>query len=473
MVEIIFFSNKIDENKSRFHIIFTLKYFKYVLIFSVVSFLQALIRFTAASFFIAFFTSAFLFLACFVAAFVMWYFTSFSIEKGIITVKRGLVFKCESVYIKNSIAALDIERNLFHRILGASVLTVYFKNNFLPRKVKFYLPKKAALKAANTLMPVKEKNAAFEPAGVQRVILVLLSANIISTGAFIYVSLDYIGNLLGQSPLELAMLARDNIVSISTMVKNIIPAGVVIILTLVFFIASLTVLLSFFRTAGLRVCRAGGVILCKGGLITKTERRINTNCILACDVKVTPIARLIGRKALYITAGSYKSSDYPLLVYKKEHEDRPKILLSEFSLPSEKLCDYKRKSIFQYVYKQMFCLFLCAIAFAVLSYMQIPLAALMALPVFFVLLSLAVSIEGFFKEGVSKNENRTISLYYTKFFTRHEICVFTHNVKYRVFQHIFNVKNKNSNLRVDMPYGYDLRVRGIEIERAMSLPFFR
>ncbi len=403
----------------------------------------------------------------------MWFCTRFSIENDIIKVKSGLFLKSESVYLKTSIAALDIERNLLHRILGASVLTLYFKNNFLPRKVKFCLPKKAAINAANLLMPVKDKGALFEPSGTQRVVLVLLSANIISTVAFIYVSLNYLGDIFGQSPFELALIARDNIVNINTMLKSVIPAGVAIILALVFFVASLTVLLSFFRTAGLRVCRAGGVILCRGGLITKTERRIKTNCILACDVKVTPVARLIGRKALYVTAGSYKNSDYPLLVFKKGQEDKPKILLHEFSLPSQKLCDYKRKSLFQYLYKPAFFICICAIAFIGLIYMQTTFAPIIILPMFFCVLSLALSIEGYFKEGVSENTNRTISLYYTKFFTRHETCIFTHNVKYRVFQHIFNVKNKNSNLRVDMPYGYDLRVRGIEIERAMSLPFFK
>ncbi len=458
--------------QSRFHIIYTFKYFKYFLILSAVSFIRAIINFTSGSFFIAFLTSALLFVTCFIGAFILWRNTSFTVCGEYVTINRGIFAKSNSTYCKNTIAVLDIERNLFYRLLGAAVLTIHFKNNFLPRKITFILPKKTAIAAANSLMPVREKGAVFQPVGTEKAALVLLSANVLSTGAFIYVAFDYISDFLGTSGYELALIARDNIVNISTVFQSIIPAGLSLILSFVFLIASLTVLLSFFRTAGLKVCRTGGVILCRGGLLTKTERRIKTNCILACDVKITPTARLLKRKALYITAGSYKSSDYPILVFGKHQENKPNIILPEFSLPSEKLCDYKQKSLFQYLYKPFICTAFCALLFYVLITTQINIAVFVFVLILISLVGVAVSIEGYFKEGVCKNENRTISLYYTKFLTRHETCVFTHNVKYTVWQHFFNKRKGIANLRIDMPYGYNLRARGVNEKHAMRLPFF-
>ncbi len=466
------FNPNFTKRENRFHIVFTLKYFKYMLIFSVATFIRALFHFTLSSFIEACIISGFLFVSCFFVAFIIWAFTSISIKQNELRVKKGCFYKIERIYKKDSIAAINIERPLLYRIIGASILTIYFKNNFYPRKIKFYLSKNKAAQIINTLTPVQEKNAVFEPTGAERAVLVILSANLLSTAAFILITLDYISDFLGQSRYDLALIARDNLLTIDTIVQRFVPAGISLLLSLGFLLASLTVLLSFFRTARLRVCRAGGIILCRGGLFTKTERRININCIVACDVKTTPVARLMGRKALYITAGSFVSRDFPVLVFKKSQPEKPSVLLPEFSLPSDIMCEYKRKSKIQYLYKPLLALAVCLFIFYVFYIINSPIMFFMPVLIALCIMSFAVSVEGIFKEGFCINKNRTISLCYTKYITRHEVCVITHNMKYSVRQSPFNIRKKSANLKINVLYGLKLRARGVIAEKALEMPFF-
>ncbi|MFR8331633.1 MAG: hypothetical protein ACLU9S_04055 [Oscillospiraceae bacterium] len=57
---------------------------------------------------------------------------------------------------------------------------------------------------------------------------------------------------------------------------------------------------------GFSVCRNGGVILARGGLITKTERRILASAVSCCDVRITPIARLLRRSAVHLRPGAFR-----------------------------------------------------------------------------------------------------------------------------------------------------------------------
>ena len=60
-------------------------------------------------------------------------------------------------------------------------------------------------------------------------------------------------------------------------------------------------------------------------------------------------------------------------------------------------------------------------------------------PAVLALAGLLVSLEGFFREGLRKNANRTLSVCYTRFFTRHEVCVFTPDLSYTLLENPFSV----------------------------------
>lgn len=77
------------------------------------------------------------------------------------------------------------------------------------------------------------------------------------------------------------------------------------------------------------------------------------------------------------------------------------------------------------------------------------------------LAGLLVSLEGFFREGLHKNANRTLSVCYTRFFTRHEVCVFTPDLSYTLLENPFSVSGGRCDVRVHLPCGLQYRVRGV------------
>ena len=77
--------------------------------------------------------------------------------------------------------------------------------------------------------------------------------------------------------------------------------------------------------------RNNGVIVAKGGLLTKTERRILAKAVTSCDIRTTPMGRLLRRSSVYLHAGGFSGKDLPLMVYRKGKEAQLQKLMPEFS----------------------------------------------------------------------------------------------------------------------------------------------
>ena len=92
-------------------------------------------------------------------------------------------------------------------------------------------------------------------------------------------------------------------------------------------------------------------------------------------------------------------------------------------------------------------------------------------PAVLALAGLLVSLEGFFREGLRKNANRTLSVCYTRFFTRHEVCVFTPDLSYTLLENPFSVSGGRCDVRVHLPCGLRYRVRGALQYLAREIPF--
>ena len=317
-------------------------------------------------------------------------------------------------------------------------------------------------------MPVRQDHSIFSPTGYEKLSFVMLSANVITACAFAWVSLDRIQEVLGDSVRQLAWMQFEQI---ELLVERILPAGLAALATLFFLVGGLTFLYAFLHTAGFRVCRNGGIIISKGGLVTKTERRVRLRCVSACDIRVTPAGRLLRRYPVFIAAGSFTGGEVPLFVVKKGQEARVEALLPGYSKPDGPLCDPARKSPVQYLWKPgallALGLALCGVAFNVLPGVLPVLAAW----VLGALGCMIVSLEGLRKEGLHKNENRTLSVVFTRFFTRHEVCVLTQDLAYTLFEHPFSVSEGRCDVTVCLPCRVRYKARGVLQYQARSIPF--
>ena len=60
---------------------------------------------------------------------------------------------------------------------------------------------------------------------------------------------------------------------------------------------------------------------------------------------------------------------------------------------------------------------------------------------------------------------------FTRFFTRHEVCVLTPDIAYTITENPFSVSGGRCDLRVHLPCGVRYRVRGVLRYLAQEIPF--
>ena len=454
--------------KHRFHILFALHYLRYGLLLCLIPMVRALLAWDFDSLLTALWQDLYILIFCAIAALCLWASTLFEITPNGIFTQQGIFLQSRRVFRGDSIAALEITRPLHCRLLGASKLTLYFKALALPRTYQLYLPQKTAAAVAEALLPVRSDTNVFAPTGFERLAFVMLSANVITSWVFIVLGVKQVTQILGDGIQE---VAKENFTRLTAFAAHFLPAGAAIISAAVFVMISATFFYTLLHTAGFRVCRNGGVIIMRGGFITKIERRISVQSISACDVRVTPVARLLRRYPLYISAGSFRGGDIPLMVYRKNAAHLPETLLPHFTPPNGTLCEPKRKSIVQYVWLPCtclaLCLALCGVAFAVMPSML----PFLAVPALFSLGSVLQSYEGFLKEGMCKNENRSLSLVFTRFFTRHEVCIFSPDVSYTMLENPLSLSAGRCDFCVSLPCRLSYKARGVLRYQADRIPF--
>ncbi len=406
-----------------------------------------------------------------IAAIVLWYNTYFKLSDDAIFIKSGVFVHNARIYTKQSISVIDIQRPLYYRFFSASRVTLYFNNHALPKKVTFVLPKKTADELSTSFMPLRKENSIFAPLGFERFVLTLLSANIITTALFLYYTVQTISNFSGRDVIEVTQAAQENFWRIERILEQFLPTGIAFLTAVIFGIASVAILNSFFTTGGLRVCRSGGVIFCECGIFSKTERRIRIKNITSCDVRVTPTSRILGRYAVYITAGSFKKSDFPVMIIKKEKPHSVQILIEDYSTPTAQMCDTKHRSLFEFLYKPIIFIAITTTIF-VFTCTHLPMSA----PAFFALVILAfgtllTSLQGFKKEGVCTNKNRTLSLYYTRLFTLHKVCIFSSGAMYTLLKKPYIGAKKYVTFYSRLPSGKTYKARGVPLNSAGRVRF--
>lgn len=451
----------------RFHFLFALHYLRYGFLLCLVPMAQALIDFDLRGLFAALWQDVFILAACLAASAVVWWFTRFSVEEHDVCTRQGVLVRSAHRYSSKSISVVEIRRPLHCRLLGASYLTLYFKTRGTRRKAELCLPRRAAEAAADALLPVADDVRVFAPTGFEKLAFVMLSANVLTSCLFLWLGAQRLTDWLGSGVRDKAF---ENFTKLESLFEAVLPAGLALATAALFVVVSAAFALSLLHTTGFRVCRTGGVILSRGGLLTKTERRILVSAVTSADVRVTPVARLLRRRPVYVTAGSYRGGDVPLMVCRASAPRAPQALVPRYEPAEGPMCRCARRTPGQFLWKPgaalAVSLALCGVALwalpGVLPVLYVPVLAAAG--------CLAQSAEGFFAEGMAKQPGGALCVTYTRFFTRHEVCVLTADVTYEMFRHPMSVRDGRCDFTVRLPCGVKCRARGVMYVAADRMP---
>lgn len=456
--------------KGHFHIVYVLKIIRYGLILCLLPMVQALLAFDLESLYRALRQDAAILVVMAGLGLALWRRVGFVLTGRALVLDTGLLVRRRAVFVRRDIAVLEQARPLWLRLAGASRVTVYLARGRGRTKATFYLPRRQAAALAELLLPVQSDAVLFAPTRAERIRLTVLSANLATTAALVLVSLRQTRRLLGMELEEkLNDLALGQLAQVEKLLELVLPAGLAWLVTLVFALWGAALLWSLLSTAGFKVCRSGGVILAKGGHVNHLERRILASAVSVCDVRLTPVGRLLRRRAVYLSAGSYRGGDIPVLVYKPGTEALIRALVPKFApapLAPEMLAG---RSLPLFLWKGA-AAFVFSAALMGVSLWQLPqITPLLVAPTLLCLGLVLAGLEGWLTEGVYQTAEGTLALQYTRGFTRHTAYVLTADRAFTCRQTPFSEGVGRCDLVVHLPCRARLRVRAIKQVRAAGL----
>ena len=451
--------------QGRFHIVYSLHLLKKGLVFCLVPLAQALVQWDLPSLYGVLQQEALILLALAAVSLVLWRRTGWQQYPDRLELRSGVAVRRARVLRRGELAVVEIAHNPFLRLLGAARVTLYGCR--VRRTETLYLTRRDAAALADALLPPPQKPPLFKPTGGQRLSFVMVSANVISTALLLTVSLRQTEELLGAA---VTLPLRDNVTRLEQLVERVAPAGMAWLFTAAFLLWGASLAVSLLRTVGFSVARSGGVILCHGGFLLRTERRILASAVSACDLRITPVARLLRRYPVYLTAGAYHASDVPILVYKKGQTDLLAALMPGFMPPSGPTENRIGRSAPLFFWKSGACLAF-SLALVGVSVWQLPgVTGLLIIPCLLSAAALLVAAEGYRLEGAGRTPGRVLTVQYSRLFTRHWVCVFTPDVNFTLFASPFAQAVGRCNLTVSLPGGGRLRARSVNRYRAAHLP---
>ena len=449
---------------SRFHFFYSLQYIRYAFLLSVVPLIRALLEFDLAALWVALVQDGFIFIAVMCFSLLQWAASGYWYSGKRILIQEGLLFRRQLAISRPMVAALELRQPLYCRLFGACQVKIYYK--YRKKPVFIWLWYREATTMAQQLLPLKRQETVFRAVGAERLSFSVLSANLVTTGVLVVVSAKRTTELFGE---ELNKLALSNLERVEKLIEQVLPVGLAWFAALIFVLASVAFFISFLHTAGFFVCRNNGVIVAKGGLLTKTERRILAKAVTSCDIRTTPMGRLLRHSSVYLHAGGFSGKDLPLMVYRKGKEAQLQKLMPEFHITPLQKASFRGRSLLQFIWLSGSVLLLLLSMTAVSAWLIPELSSLLSIPCMLVFISLLVSLEGFFVEDVRRGENRTLELCYTQFLTRHRVYVFTRQMAFQFSHNPLLDVRKRCNFHLRVPCGLRFRVRCVPIELKHSL----
>lgn len=463
-------------NKAQhFHLAYSLKFIQKSLIVCLIPLIKALLDFDLASLYTALVQELALVVGLAVAAWLVWLCSSWQLENGVLTLRSGIFLRRSRTLTPSQIAVVEQHRTVPLRLVGATRVTVYLAKGATLPKATFYLKRKQASTLAEELMPCGAATSFFRPTGAQRLSLVMLSANLMTTAALAWFTLRQtritLGEVLPENWRMFSTMTLQNLTFLERIIERFLPAGIAWIFTALLVLSCLSLVVSLLRTARFAVSRHGGVILSEGGLFTLTQTRVRAGTVTLCDVRITLAARILRRYPVYLCAGSYNGGAIPVLVYGRGQERLLEQLMPEFRIPSpaDRPARTSGRSLPAFLGIPGTLLLCSWVMFCVAGW-RLP-----ALAPFFLLLTLVllvlcfVQAQAFFIEDAWSASSGVLTVRYVRGFTLHNVCVFTHDVSFGTFQTPFSESRGRCTLRLRMPFHRLVRVRSMELFRAQQL----
>ena len=454
---------------TRLHPLHFLKYVKYILLLCALPLVRAALAWDFAGLRDAAGHSLLLAAACAGVLAALRGSSLAQLQNGVFSLRQGVLLRRRREFLARQVSAVELCIPLWYRLFGAARLRIWFKSGGPRAPLTLTLSRGAAARLSCALIPpgpVGGGQVRQTPSGGERLTLALLSANLIATALASAMAMQRISRLLGQEAGQWALNGLD---PLRQLLAAFLPAGAAVLLTLLLALAALSLLGSLARTWRFTVRRLGGALVCRGGLWRHTRRRIRLSAVTASTIRVTPAARLLGQRPVYLTAGAYDAADLPLITLRRGESELLRQLLPEYCPPEGTLCDVRRKSPVQYLWKPGTACLLAGVLAAVSAWALPAVTPALALLGLAALVRLAAQAEALFHEGVCRNRNHTLSLVFTRGITRQEVTLYTHDLCAVMTRLPPAAAQGRCDLTLRAPGGRRYRVRGIELYRARAL----
>lgn len=363
------------------------------------------------------------------------------------------------------LAVIQIERPLLARLTGASLLTFYPAAKGQGGPVRLWVRRRDAVQLADALMPAPPERI-LHPKGGERLALVLLGANSLSTLLLVLFSLQESRPYRPSGEL----LALSQINQFAAFAAIWLPAGLAWLVTALVFLFGLSLARSYGHTVRYEVWRGGGVLASQGGLIRRVERRFRLDRLSCAEVRLSPVARLLRRYPVYLTAGCYNGAEAPLFVYKAGQEQLLQELLPGLRLPPARRDPTRGRSLAFFLPAGL--PFGSFLLLTLLSLQLLPeVTVLLALPALFFLGCLLEAVEGFFREGAWLTGGR-LTFRRQKGMRLHCVCLFCPGPTLTLTQTPWSMAARRADLKLVLPGGTRWKLRSLPVDRALECAAF-
>jgi hypothetical protein len=453
-------------SRARLHPLHFFNYIQYAVVLCAVPVIQELLEWDLPGAWAALWQGFAILAGCLVLTLVLWRTSRVALTDGVVSVAEGLVLRRTAFYRKANISAVELRHPLWLAPFGAAELFLFFTGGTRLRRVKLVLPRGKAAELARTLLPLGPTRAAFAPAGMGRLQFVLLSANVAATGFFTVTAANRISQLIGE---DVGALALGGLQHAGQLLALFLPAGLSVLAAVVLFFFVLSLIASWLRTFRFSAGRFGDILVYRGGLLNRTERRIRVSCITAATLKISPLARVLRRRPLYLRAGTFAPTDLPLLMVQRGNAQTLYQLLPELNDPPAPTCEPRRKSPGQYLWRPGSLSLLLAALFAVAQRILPGIAPLLGVLLALALAGVACGVEALFKEGAAADTRGRFALCYTRALTRYDVLLLTTDRTLSVSATPPAQLAGRCNLRVRTPSRKTLLVRSLPLPLAQTL----